>query len=200
MDDQRVRDAYAGRAQDYIAAFGAVESQHPQDVERLLAWAQRIDGPVLDVGCGPGVLTGHLAEAGVDAAGIDLVPAFIEHARRSHPTVAFRVGSMADLEVADGSLGGVLAWYSLIHLGPEQLAPVLTGFHRTLRAGGGLAIGFFASETLELFAHTVVDAYRWPPDLMSATLRDAGFAEQARWTRSGTGGHRPHAALLATRA
>ena len=49
-------------------------------------------GPVADVGCGPGHVTAHLRELGVDAFGIDLSPAMIDVARRDHPGLRFEVG------------------------------------------------------------------------------------------------------------
>lgn len=42
-------------------------------------------GPVADVGCGPGEVTAHLNELGVDAFGIDLSPEMVAVARRDHP-------------------------------------------------------------------------------------------------------------------
>src|SRR4051794_1904003 len=58
------------------------------------------NGPVADVGCGPGRLTGHLHDAGLDAFGIDLSPAMIGVARRDHPGLRFEVGSMTALDLA----------------------------------------------------------------------------------------------------
>ncbi|MFB7494709.1 methyltransferase domain-containing protein [Streptomyces sp. NPDC056161] len=42
-------------------------------------------GPVAAVGCGPGHVTAHLHELGVDAFGIDLSSVMIDVARRDHP-------------------------------------------------------------------------------------------------------------------
>jgi trans-aconitate methyltransferase len=63
---------------------------------------------VLDAGCGPGHWTNHLAGRGLEVRGIDLVPAFIEHARTSYPDVAFdfgsiieQAGNVADLDYED---------------------------------------------------------------------------------------------------
>jgi ubiquinone/menaquinone biosynthesis C-methylase UbiE len=64
-------------------------------------------GTVADVGCGPGRITAHLRQLGVDALGIDLSPAMIEVARRDHPGLRFEVGSMTDLALADASLAGL---------------------------------------------------------------------------------------------
>ncbi|MBB3052352.1 SAM-dependent methyltransferase [Prauserella isguenensis] len=63
-------------------------------------------GPVADVGCGPGYVTEHLRDAGVDAFGIDLSPEMIALARRTYPRARFDVGTMTDLDLADGSLAG----------------------------------------------------------------------------------------------
>src|SRR3954471_16007937 len=68
------------------------------------------DGPVVDVGCGPGYVTGHLHELGVDAFGIDLSSEMVALARRDHPDLRFEVGTMTDLELADSSVTGVLAF------------------------------------------------------------------------------------------
>src|SRR5881398_1355647 len=72
-------------------------------------------GPVADVGCGPGHVTAHLHELGVDVFGIDLSPAMIALARREHPGLRFEVGSMTDLDLADATVAALLAFWSLIH-------------------------------------------------------------------------------------
>lgn len=67
------------------------------------------DGPVLEIGCGPGHVTAYLRGLGVDAFGVDLSPAMIDVARRAHPGVRFEVGSMTDLALADASVAGLIA-------------------------------------------------------------------------------------------
>ena len=94
------------------------------------------NGPVADVGCGPGWVTAILARLGLDAFGVDLSPRTIALARRTHPHLRFEVGSMLALDLADGSLGGLLACYSIIHV-PWELRPKLFAeFHRVLAPGG----------------------------------------------------------------
>ncbi len=44
---------------------------------------------------------------------------------------------------ASDSIGGVLAWYSLIHHEPSTIQRALGEFARVLRPGGGLLLGFF---------------------------------------------------------
>ncbi|MEU5872823.1 methyltransferase domain-containing protein [Glycomyces sp. NPDC047369] len=197
METDPVRQAYTSVAELYIEMFGTKEQVHPDDlalIERHLGDRQ---GPVLDLGCGPGHLTGYLRALGVDAAGIDLVPEFIAHARAAHPDVEFRLGSLAHLDVADGSVDGILAWYSLIHLPPQELDGVLTEFHRALVPAGRLVLGTFSADEVGAFDHKVVTAYRWPLDALSERLTQAGFREVERLPRAGDDQHRPHAAMAA---
>lgn len=194
-----VRSAYENRAAEYIDALGAMSTVHPVDERLASSWAEALDGPVLDAGCGPGHWTAHLVAQGVQARGIDQVPAFVEDARRRHPNVSFTLGNLDALPDADASLGGVLSWYSLIHHAPETIHVPLREFARVLRPGGGLLLGFFAWPTLERFDHAVVGAYRWPAELLTAEIEAAGFAVVETHTRTSPG-QRPHGALVARRS
>ena len=116
MADSLVHLAYASRAAEYTAILGTVDDMHELDRRRIGRWAEQISGPAIDAGCGPGHWTDFLHQRGVDITGIDLVPEFIENARVRFPDVPFRLSSLRALDAADGSLNGLLAWYSLIHL------------------------------------------------------------------------------------
>jgi SAM-dependent methyltransferase len=78
--------------------------------ERLL---ERVDGPVLDVGCGPGRHVLALARAGVVALGIDISPPAIELARRQGAPVLRRsifervpgAGRWGTALLLDGNIG-----------------------------------------------------------------------------------------------
>lgn len=194
--DTGVRDAYTGRATEYVDLFGSVDAAHPEDRELIGGWARTLDGPVIDAGCGPGHWSAFMASAGAVVEGVDLVPAFIEHARARFPGVPFRVGSLRNLGVPDGQLAGILSWYSLIHLEPAAVAQALQEFARVLAPGGGLLLGFFESGELRKFPHAVVDAYSWPVEELAELLSDAGFTVVERHTRTDAG-HRPHAAVVA---
>ena len=156
-------------------------------------------GTVLDVGCGPGHLTAHLRSLGVDATGFDLVPAFIDHARAADPAGRYGLASMHRLPVPDRSVAGILAWYSLIHLPPDDLDGVLAELRRAMAPAGRLVVGFFDGDDVVAFEHKVVTAYHWPVDAFAERLDRAGFTEIERLRRPGIAvpGHRPHGALAA---
>ncbi|MEV4806858.1 class I SAM-dependent methyltransferase [Nonomuraea sp. NPDC049421] len=178
----------------------------PLDRAIVAAFAElvRADGPrpVVEAGCGPGYMTAHLRDLGLDASGVDLSPAFIEIARRDHPGLRFELGSMGALDVRDGSLGGLLSWYSIIHTPPQELPPYLTEFRRVLAPGGHFLIGFFESEgePVTEFDHRVTAAYRWPIDELADLLRKEGFTEVARMLREPLEGERFRRGHLLMRA
>jgi ubiquinone/menaquinone biosynthesis C-methylase UbiE len=152
---------------------------------------------VLDLGCGPGHITGYLRSLGVDAIGVDMVPEFIAHAKAAHPTGRYRLGSMRSLDVENHSIAGILVWYSLIHLPPQDLDGVLAEFRRVMVPAGTLVVGFFDGDELATFDHKVVTAYRWPVDELSERLTRAGFTKVERQRRPSDGTHRPYAAIAA---
>ncbi|MGQ5262081.1 class I SAM-dependent DNA methyltransferase [Micromonospora sp. ZYX-F-536] len=143
------------------------------------------NGAVADVGCGPGRLTGYLHGLGLDAFGVDLSPAMIEMARRDHPSLRFEVGSMTRLDLPDGCLTGLLAWFSLIHVPDDEVPRVLSEFRRVLRPGGVVLLGFHAGNGSRLKTegyggHPMhVYVHRRPPNRIAAWLEAAGFTVEA---------------------
>jgi SAM-dependent methyltransferase len=186
-------------AEQYIELFASCAGVHADDLDLIARHLSILRGAVLDVGCGPGHLTAHLRSLGVDATGIDLVPEFIDHACASYPDGRYELGSMHQLPVPDRSVAGILAWYSLIHLRPDELDGVLAELRRVMVPGGTLVAGFFDGDEVAAFEHRVATAYYWPVDELSARLDRAGFTEVERRLRPGVPepGRRPHAAIAA---
>lgn len=198
MSFDEVRDAYSARAAEYTDAVGKIEHATQRDREALLAWARAVDGPILDVGCGPGQWTSFLHHQGIDIEGVDPVESFLADARTRDPHVRYRTGRAEDLGVADGSLGGVLAWFSLIHTQPRAIDGAFTELARCLRPGGGLALGFFVGPDGEPFDHAITTAYYWSVDGLTGRLDQAGFTVTDAQVRTDRGA-RPGCLLVARR-
>ncbi|OYN92723.1 class I SAM-dependent methyltransferase [Parenemella sanctibonifatiensis] len=194
---EQVRQAYAARAEEYIDKLGSMEATAPTDRDLIAGWGTCVTGPVLDLGAGPGHWTAHLHGLGVEIAGVDPVTEFVADARRRFPGVDFQVGGVVDL-APDGNLGGILAWYSLIHLPPDQLDAALLHCFRALRPGGSLLLGHFAADELAPFDHAVVTAYAWPLPWIAQRVAEAGFQVVEQHTRQGPGSRR-HGDLAAVR-
>ncbi|UQE74288.1 MULTISPECIES: class I SAM-dependent methyltransferase [unclassified Gordonia (in: high G+C Gram-positive bacteria)] len=193
-----VRDAYGAAAAAYISAVGSIDDVDDRDLALVSEWARGADGPVVDAGCGPGQWTRHLAGLGVDVTGVDPVPEFLAAAVAADPRGRYRLGRAEELGAADGELGGVLAWYSLIHLPPEEMAGVLAEFARCVAPGGGLLLGFFTADRQSRFDHAVCPAYYWPVELLAARVAAAGFRVVRTETRTDRP-ERSHGALVAVR-
>lgn len=199
MPPTSVQTSYGTRAGEYIEAVGRIEHVAVPDLALVERWARQIEGPMLDVGCGPGQWTNYLASLGIDAEGVDPVPEFIESAQATYPKGRYRIGRAEALGVDSDALGGILAWYSLIHTDPEQIHAALTEFARCLQPGGDLALGFFTGATLEPFEHAITTAYYWPVDLLASKVEAAGFIVTHSESRIDAPS-RSHGAILATRA
>jgi SAM-dependent methyltransferase len=110
------------------------------------------EGPVLDVGCGSGDLSIHLAKSGVDTLGIDFVEEAIAQSRSKRAALPPDVAGRLDFRVADAlrpsllgqTFGAVVdsGFYHLFDLDPcEQYVDDLA---LVLRPGGRLYLHEFA--------------------------------------------------------
>jgi SAM-dependent methyltransferase len=189
------RHGYDTIAEDYL---GFREGMHAYPLDRglLAVFAELVRagdpggaGPVVEVGCGPGLVTAHLAALGLDASGVDLSPAMVEIARRDHPELRFTVGDMRALDLPDGGLAGLVAHYSIIHVPDDGLAGVFAEFRRVLAAGGWLFLAFQVGADVAHHTGGFGKAFslrfrRLDPDAVAARLGDAGFSVWARTVRA----------------
>jgi SAM-dependent methyltransferase len=174
-DYDRIADEYARRIYHELDA-------KPFDRELLDRFAKVVgEGRVCDVGSGPGHVTRYLRERGCDVFGVDLSPRMVELATALNPGIDFRVGDLRALPVDDGSLAGLVCFYSLIHLEHHELAPALAGLRRALRAGGRLLVavheGNETREPGEMWGIPVTLSFTFfTSEQLTAALRAAGFA------------------------
>lgn len=187
-----VRAAYETVATDYAALLQDELERKPWDRAVLAAFAELVltagGGPVLEVGCGPGRIAGHLDGLGLDVRGLDLSPRMVDVARRAHPHLPFDVGSMTALSYPDSRLAAVVAWYSVIHVPPQHHPALFGEFRRVLAPGGRLLLAFqVGDERVHLeraYGHPVsLDAYRLPPHVVADRLQRAGLTVEVTLVR-----------------
>ena len=97
-------------------------------------------------------------------------------------------GSITALGMADESLGGIVSFYSIIHIPPELLVRVFAEFHRVLAPGANLLLSFHAGDERlhleEWFGRAVsLDGYLLPPHHVAHLLTGAGFTVKAQVLR-----------------
>lgn len=196
-DHGRVRRSYDTVAGEYRTRIAGELAHKPLDRALLSALVEETaDGaPVADLGCGPGHVTGWLAERGVRAVGIDLSPQMVALARADHPCAEFRVGDLRRLPAADGEFGAAVALYSVIHLAADELRPAFAEMRRALRPAAPLLVAFHLGAEVRHMAqwwgHEVdVDFHFLAVGDVSAALEDTGFTVRAALERT----HYPHEA------
>jgi SAM-dependent methyltransferase len=183
------RSSYDTDASGYAEKVRGLLGGRPYLRASLALFAELLNGtgggPVADVGCGPGYVTGYLHDAGVDVFGIDLSPEMIAIARRDYPDLRFQVGTMTALALADDSLAGIVAFWSVIHVPDQAMPDVLGQFRRVLRPQGLLLVGFHVGDETR---HTSegytgrpinVDSHHRRPSKVMGWLRDAEFTIEA---------------------
>lgn len=173
MDDP-IRESYDRIADEYARRLFHELEGKPLDRELLARFAAQTagQGPVCDMGCGPGHIARYLRALGSSVFGLDLSPGMVEQARRLNPHISFRLGNMLRLEIADGILGGIVAFYAIVNMPKESLPQVFQEMKRVLRPAGLLLLAFHIGDEVlkerELWGRAIaMDFYLLPTDDIS---------------------------------
>jgi SAM-dependent methyltransferase len=109
---------------------------------------RRLPGPglVVELGCGSGISTQILSDAGYDVLGIDLSADMLAIAGQRAPRAALRQGSLWDAElprcVAVTAIGEVINYATDQRAGTQRLPELFERIHRALRPAGLLLLDF----------------------------------------------------------
>jgi SAM-dependent methyltransferase len=117
------------------------------------------------VASGPGYVAAAAARRGAQVTGVDIAPAMIEFARRSHPEIDFRLGDAEVLPFASVSFDAVVSNFGILHLGrPEQAADE---FARVLTPGGSVSMSVWdvpaRARLIGIFVDAMTEAGATPP-------------------------------------
>ena len=145
-----IRESYDRLAEEYARRIFDELQHKPLDRELLDRFARETDGrgDVCDMGCGPGHVARHLRDAGASVFGLDLSPRMLEQARKLNPDIPFREGNMMSLDIADGTLAGIAAFYAIVNIPRQFLALAFREFRRVLRPEGLLLLAFHMGEEI----------------------------------------------------
>ena len=172
--------SYDSAAKAYAEHLAGELAGKPLDRHLLnrFAEATRGRGLVADLGCGPGHVARYLHEQGVETVGLDLSPGMVEVAASLHPGLDFRVDDMTRLSLADGSLAGIVSFYSIVHFEAAELGGVFQQMRRVLVPGGLALVAFHIGEQVihmdDLFGSPVSLDFRFhDPGKVAAELRAA---------------------------
>ncbi len=142
---------------------------------------------ILDAGCGPGRVGGHLATVGHQVVGVDVDPALIEAAEQDHPGPRWLVGDLAELDLSAHGISEpfdviVSAGNVMTFLAPSTRPAVLARLRAHLAADGRLVIGFGAGRDYE-FSRFLDDAAGADlvPDLLLSSWDLRPFTDDAEF-------------------
>jgi SAM-dependent methyltransferase len=177
-----IQKSYDTVARAYADEIYAELEAKPFDRELLDRFAARVRGRgrVCDVGCGPAQIARYLRDRWVDVLGLDLSAGMLAEARRLNPDLTLVQSSMLGLGLGSETLGGIAAFYCIIHIPRAQVVAALAEMRRVLRPGGCLLITFHLgtedSHHEELFGRPVsLDVALFTSAEMAGYLQAAGL-------------------------
>jgi SAM-dependent methyltransferase len=143
---------------DRIARFfDADNAGFDDDLDLVLAYAQRTGGPVLELGCGTGRLLAPLMDAGLEVTGVDMSAGMLEIARQRlgapgakarHSLIA---GDYTQMDLRGPYALAVCAMNTFMHLAdPAAQVTALRHWRKHLRPGGLLILDLFNPDVAEL--------------------------------------------------
>jgi ubiquinone/menaquinone biosynthesis C-methylase UbiE len=141
---QSIRESYDRLADEYARRIFNELQQKPLDRELLSRFAAEIarGGEVCDIGCGPGHVARYLHDAGAAIFGLDISPRMLAQARQLNPDISFHEGNMMALDLQDGTLAGISAFYAIVNIPKTSLPSVFREMRRVLQPGGLLLLAF----------------------------------------------------------
>lgn len=179
----QIRSLYDTSA-DWYESIMEKEIDLPIYAEILGGLAERLEGregSLLDTSCGSGHMmlkyrTDHDATRPLRA--IDLSPKMVEITRRRlGEDVIVEVGDMRSLEtIPDNSQAGIISFFALHHLRPEEIPPTLREWHRVLQPDGALVLGTWEGNGLiDYGEESDLEAFRYSQQEIDTWIKQAGF-------------------------
>jgi ubiquinone/menaquinone biosynthesis C-methylase UbiE len=139
----KTRRAYNLVARKYHELFHDEMNEKEYDRNLLDGFALRFghDSLVCDAGCGPSAHIGrYVFDKGIPVVGVDISDRCIALARRHNPEMKLLRADMGRLPFADGTIDGLIAYYSLIDTPKKHIGLIFREFHRVLKHNGSLLV------------------------------------------------------------
>jgi len=171
MSDRETIEVYNARAAQYVTLVDKLEGAKPS----LTAFMDRLrpGAFVLDMGCGPGTDSAHMAARGLRPDPVDPSDAMIEIARTRFDLPA-RLGTFDDLQ---GPYDAVWASFSLLHMARADLPDYLHRLSQEMTPGGLLHLGLKSGTGEERDSIGRKYSY-FSADEIATWLSEAGFTPE----------------------
>lgn len=184
MNPERIKASciayYNQMHEQYLEDYRDELSKKPYDKDFLLRFIENIPfkGSVLDIGCGAAAQQARfLLSSGLKVTSIDLSEKCIETAKKNFTGIDFLRMDMTEMDFADESFDGIIAFYSIIHVPDEKLGTLFRRLNKILRINGKLAVsvhsgnfyGYHNAGEMAVFCRT------YTPEELTGHLSGHGF-------------------------
>jgi ubiquinone/menaquinone biosynthesis C-methylase UbiE len=193
--DTRVRDEFTRQAETFSASAAITDSALTQRF--ITALGEAAHGSVLDVACGPGILSAAIAKSAREVVAFDLTPEMLKKAaprcaEAGLTNVTFREGNATGLPFADAAFDAAVTRLSVHHF--DRPDRVMSEIFRVLRPGGSFVIADVISSEISAEAElqNAIEILRDPSHVrmlpgseLTGLVTEAGFAVESltRWDK-----------------
>lgn len=189
---ERVKQEFTRQAGTFAAAAAITDDQLTRRISEAVG--ANAAGTILDVACGPGIVTAALAAQARDVVAFDLTPEMLSQARQrcakaGLQNVTFKEGSATDLPFAESSFDAVVTRLAVHHF--QESRRVFDEMFRVLRGDGTLVVADVVSSenTDESALQNAIEILRdpshvrmLPPSELLSQVEAAGFRIETQTT------------------
>ncbi len=190
--ENRVRDEFTRQAETFSASATITDAALTQRF--IDALGEAAQGSVLDVACGPGILSAVIARTARQVVAFDLTPQMLKKAAQrcaeaGLANVTFREGTATELPFANAAFDAAVTRLSVHHF--DRPSRVMSEIFRVLRPGGAFVVAdVIASEMLaEAELQNAIEILRdsshvrmLPGSELKALVTGAGFTVESQTT------------------
>ncbi len=190
--ENRVRDEFTRQAETFSASAAITDAALTQRF--IDALGEAAQGSVLDVACGPGILSAVIAKTARQVVAFDLTPQMLKKAAQrcaeaGLANVTFREGTATELPFANAAFDAAVTRLSVHHF--DRPSRVMSEIFRVLRPGGAFVVAdVIASEMLaEAELQNAIEILRdsshvrmLPGSELKALVTGAGFTVESQTT------------------
>lgn len=116
----------------------------------------RVDGRLLEAGCGNGRVLINLHNRGYNISGFDFISAAVEKIKSRFPEIDVISADILNLPYAENSFSGVMAFGLYHSLPPENIPQALKETHRVLQ-DDGLLIASIRADNIQNFINDFIE-------------------------------------------
>ena len=169
-------------------------SRRPETIDRSVKWlietlGLKTGGPILDLGCGPGLYATRFARAGLQVTGVDYSRRSIEYAtndaKENQLNIIYRYQNYLELQDENQYEAAFLIYGDFCPLNPEQRSRLLRNVQRALKPGGKFVLDVSTCEHRKRHGNInkwcALESGFWKPGPHLVLEEGFDYPEQSIW-------------------